>query len=133
MQTKTELTLEQTQQGVSDEVLVSIEGVEELKRNVKIKGEKKEALLTLRQKPGLDIAHAVGVMSRYMVEPDLTVKGYVDSDYAGDLDGKYVATAQANKESVWLKMLLEDLRTKQEKITPFCDNYSALYLARNPT
>ncbi|GJS76576.1 retrovirus-related pol polyprotein from transposon TNT 1-94 [Tanacetum coccineum] len=52
MQTKTELTLEQTQQGVSDEVLVSIEGVEELKRNVKIKGEKKETLLTLRQKPG---------------------------------------------------------------------------------
>ncbi|GJW22214.1 hypothetical protein Tco_0032836 [Tanacetum coccineum] len=50
MQTKTELTLEQTQQGVSDEVLVSIEGVEELKRNVKIKGEKKESLLTLRQK-----------------------------------------------------------------------------------
>ncbi|GKA74931.1 hypothetical protein Tco_0781309 [Tanacetum coccineum] len=40
MQTKTELTLEQTQQGVSDEVLVSI-------RKVKIKGEKKEALLTL--------------------------------------------------------------------------------------
>ncbi|GJX36634.1 hypothetical protein Tco_0248191 [Tanacetum coccineum] len=52
MQTKTELTLEQTQQGVSDEVLVSIEGVEELKRNVKIKGEKKESLLTVRQKPG---------------------------------------------------------------------------------
>ncbi|GJU67428.1 hypothetical protein Tco_1253687 [Tanacetum coccineum] len=51
MQTKTELTLEQTQQGVSDEVLVSIKGVEELKRKVKINGEKKEALLTLRQKP----------------------------------------------------------------------------------
>ncbi|GJR80779.1 hypothetical protein Tco_0151564 [Tanacetum coccineum] len=48
MRTKTELTLEQTQQGVSDEVLVSIEGVEELKRKVKIKGEKKEALLTFR-------------------------------------------------------------------------------------
>ncbi|GKA76875.1 hypothetical protein Tco_0783336 [Tanacetum coccineum] len=51
MQTKTELTLEQTQQGVSDEVLVSIKGVEELKRKVKIKGEKKKALFTLRQKP----------------------------------------------------------------------------------
>ncbi|GJX57463.1 hypothetical protein Tco_0287360 [Tanacetum coccineum] len=50
-QTKTELTLEQTQQGVSDEVLVCIKEVEELKRKVKIKGEKKEALLTLRQKP----------------------------------------------------------------------------------
>ncbi|GJR19863.1 hypothetical protein Tco_0968390 [Tanacetum coccineum] len=52
METNIELTLEQTQQGVSDEVLVSIEGVEELKRKVKIKGEKKEALLTLRQEPG---------------------------------------------------------------------------------
>ncbi|GKG28494.1 hypothetical protein Tco_0406821, partial [Tanacetum coccineum] len=46
MPTKIELTLEQLQQGVSNDVLVSIEGVEELKRNVWIKGEKKEALLT---------------------------------------------------------------------------------------
>ncbi|GJT32035.1 hypothetical protein Tco_0922454 [Tanacetum coccineum] len=47
MQTKTELTLEQTQQGISDEVLVSIEGVEELKRKAKIKGEKKKPSLNL--------------------------------------------------------------------------------------
>ncbi|GKB20650.1 retrotransposon protein, putative, unclassified [Tanacetum coccineum] len=47
-----ELVLEQTQQGTSYEVSVRAEGVEELKRKVKIKGEKKEALLTLRQKPG---------------------------------------------------------------------------------
>nr|GEV95998.1 retrovirus-related Pol polyprotein from transposon TNT 1-94 [Tanacetum cinerariifolium] len=40
--------------------------------------------------------------------------------------------AQASKEAVWLKMLLEELRHKQKKITPFCDNQSALYLARNP-
>ncbi|GJV84522.1 retrovirus-related pol polyprotein from transposon TNT 1-94, partial [Tanacetum coccineum] len=46
MPTKVELTLEQSQQGVSDDVLVSIEGFEELKRNVQIKGEKKEALHT---------------------------------------------------------------------------------------
>ncbi|GJR83826.1 hypothetical protein Tco_0154611 [Tanacetum coccineum] len=46
-----ELVLEQTQQGTSYEVSVSAEGVEESKRKVKIKGEKKEALLTLRQKP----------------------------------------------------------------------------------
>nr|GEV59372.1 hypothetical protein [Tanacetum cinerariifolium] len=44
MATKIELTLEQSQQGVSNDVLVSIEGVEELKRNVWIKGEKKAAL-----------------------------------------------------------------------------------------
>ncbi|GJR51476.1 hypothetical protein Tco_1401997 [Tanacetum coccineum] len=46
-----ELVLEQTQQGTSYEVPVSAEWVEELKRKVKIKGEKKEALLTLRLKP----------------------------------------------------------------------------------
>ncbi|GJS95084.1 hypothetical protein Tco_0802052, partial [Tanacetum coccineum] len=140
-----------------------------------------------------DIAHAVGVVSQYMAEPsrghwedvkrilryvkgtsdvalcfgdsDLIVTGYVDSDYAGDLDGsksttgyvftlsgrivswvsklqsvvamstteaEYVASAQASKEAVWLKMLLEELGHKQEKITLFCDNQSALYLARNP-
>nr|GEZ97300.1 hypothetical protein [Tanacetum cinerariifolium] len=56
-------------------------------------------------------------------ESDLTVTGYVDTDYAA---------AQASKEAVWLKMLLEELRHKQKKITPFCDNQSALYLARNP-
>ncbi|GKD68754.1 hypothetical protein Tco_1322844 [Tanacetum coccineum] len=44
--TEMELVLEQTQQGTSHEVSVSAKGVEELK----IKGEKKEALLTLRQK-----------------------------------------------------------------------------------
>nr|GEY72072.1 hypothetical protein [Tanacetum cinerariifolium] len=46
--TEMELALEQTQQGTSHEVSVSTEGVEELKRKYKIKGEKKEALLTLR-------------------------------------------------------------------------------------
>ncbi|GJV65987.1 hypothetical protein Tco_1476815 [Tanacetum coccineum] len=140
-----------------------------------------------------DIAHAVGVVSRYMAEPgrehweavkrilryikgtsyvalcfgesDVIVKGYVDSDYAGDLDrsksttgyvfticggtvswvsklqsvvamsttkAEYIAAAQASKEAVWLKMLLEELRHKQEKITLFCDNQIALYLSRNP-
>ncbi|GJX34540.1 retrovirus-related pol polyprotein from transposon TNT 1-94 [Tanacetum coccineum] len=140
-----------------------------------------------------DIAHAVGVMSRYIAEPGkkhweavkrilryikgtsdvalcyeesgLTVKGYVDSDYAGDLDGsksttgyvftlsggivswvsklqsvvamstteaEYVAAAQASKEAVWLKMLLEELGHEQDNITLFCVNQSTLYLARNP-
>ena len=39
--TEIELELEQTQQGSSDEVSVSTEGVEELKRNDMRKGEKK--------------------------------------------------------------------------------------------
>nr|GFC56960.1 hypothetical protein [Tanacetum cinerariifolium] len=52
MPTKIELTLEQSQQGVSNDVLVSIEGVEELKRNVWIKGENKKALPTLEAETG---------------------------------------------------------------------------------
>nr|GEU51127.1 hypothetical protein [Tanacetum cinerariifolium] len=48
--TEMELVPEQTKQGTSYEVSVSAEGVEEFKRKVKIKGEEKEALLTLRQK-----------------------------------------------------------------------------------
>nr|GEW49440.1 hypothetical protein [Tanacetum cinerariifolium] len=44
MPTKIELTLEQSQQGVSNEVLVSIEGVKELKRNIWIKGENKAVI-----------------------------------------------------------------------------------------
>ncbi|GJY42890.1 hypothetical protein Tco_0431103 [Tanacetum coccineum] len=47
-------------------------------------------------------------------------------------EAEYVAAAQASKEAVWLKMLLEELGYKQEKINLFCDNQSALYLARNP-
>nr|GEW42067.1 retrovirus-related Pol polyprotein from transposon TNT 1-94 [Tanacetum cinerariifolium] len=47
-------------------------------------------------------------------------------------EAEYVAVAQASKEAVWLKMLLEELGYEQEKISLFCDNQSALYLARNP-
>nr|GEZ48932.1 putative hydrolase/acyltransferase [Tanacetum cinerariifolium] len=52
MPTKIELTLEQSQQGVSNDVLVSIEAVEKLKRNVWIKGENKAALPTLTVETG---------------------------------------------------------------------------------
>lgn len=140
-----------------------------------------------------DIAHAVGVVSRYMANPgrehwnvvkrilryikgtsgvalcyggsDFIVRGYVNSDYTGDLDkskstagyvftltggavswvlklqsvvatstieAEYVAAAQASKEAVWLKMIMEELGHEQENIPLFCDSQSALYLARNP-
>ncbi|GJY94231.1 hypothetical protein Tco_0510592 [Tanacetum coccineum] len=54
MPTKIELTLEQSQQGVSNDVLVSIEGVEELKRNVWIKGLKKVKRVK-RKKPSTQL------------------------------------------------------------------------------
>ncbi|GJU50948.1 MAK10-like protein [Tanacetum coccineum] len=65
-----ELVLEQTQQGTSYEVSVSAEGVEELKRKVKIKGEKKEALLTLRQKSEHQSdTHVITVKMEILLEP----------------------------------------------------------------
>ncbi|GJS62535.1 hypothetical protein Tco_0657319 [Tanacetum coccineum] len=70
-----------------------------------------------------DIAHAVEVVSRYMAKPDVAMS---------TTEAEYVAVAQASKV-VWLKMLLEELGQKQEKITLVCDNQSALYLARNPS
>lgn len=140
-----------------------------------------------------DIAQAVGVVSRYMVNLgkehwnavkrvlryikgttyvalcygglDFTVRGYVDSNYASDLDKsksttgyvfaltggavswvsklqsvvatsttkvEYVTATQASKEAVWLKMILEELGHKQEKVSLFCDSQSALHLAMNP-
>ncbi|KAH9689148.1 Integrase catalytic domain-containing protein [Citrus sinensis] len=139
-----------------------------------------------------DIAQAVGAVSRYMANPggehwiavkrilryirgtsdvvlcyrgsEFTIRGYVDSDFAGDLDkrksttgyvftlagavvswvsklqtvvalstteAEYMAATQACKEAIWMQRLLEELGHKQEKIYVFCDNQSALHIARN--
>nr|GEU29277.1 hypothetical protein [Tanacetum cinerariifolium] len=63
--TEMELELEHTQQGSSYDVSVSAEGVEECKRNIKIKGENKAALLTLKQRPvGFNsLVHTLGALS----------------------------------------------------------------------
>ena len=47
-------------------------------------------------------------------------------------EAEYVAATQASKEAIWLQMLLEELRHKQEKIALFCDSQSTLHLAKNP-
>ncbi|KAE8697487.1 pentatricopeptide repeat-containing protein [Hibiscus syriacus] len=46
---------------------------------------------------------------------------------------EYVVATQASKETIWLKMLLEELGHNQEYVIMFCDSQSALHLARNPT
>ncbi|KAG9446485.1 hypothetical protein H6P81_012613 [Aristolochia fimbriata] len=99
-----------------------------------------------------DIAHAVGVVSRFMKNPgkehweavkwifrylkgtfdyclcfgrnNIDVKGFVDSDHAGDRDNgealrkvvalssteaEYVAATEASKEYIWLKSLMNEL------------------------
>jgi hypothetical protein len=44
-----------------------------------------------------------------------------------------MATAQACKEAIWMKKLMEEIGHKQEKILLYCDSQSTLYIARNPT
>nr|GEY02016.1 retrotransposon protein, putative, unclassified [Tanacetum cinerariifolium] len=78
MPTKIELTLEQSQQGVSSDVLISIEGIEELKRNVWIKGENKEALATLKAETGS--IHMLSVSLRYTKHQDSRIKNQESSN-----------------------------------------------------
>nr|GEW07664.1 Gag-Pol polyprotein [Tanacetum cinerariifolium] len=69
MPTKIELTLEQSQQGASNDVLVSIEGVEELKRNVWIKGKNKAAPTILKAETGS--IHMLSVFTKTASEEDI--------------------------------------------------------------
>ncbi|KAE8660160.1 acyl-CoA dehydrogenase family member 10-like [Hibiscus syriacus] len=107
-----------------------------------------------------DIAQAVGVVSRYMANPgkehwntvkrilryikgtlnnllcygrsNLLINGYVDSDYAGDLDKSKSTTGYVFKVTGGV-MLLEELGHNQEHVSLFCNSQSVLHLARNPT
>ena len=48
-------------------------------------------------------------------------------------EAKYVVAAEATKEIVWLRKILEYLQEKQENSTPLLvDNTSAIKLAKNP-
>ena len=44
-----------------------------------------------------------------------------------------MAATEAVKEAIWLKGLLSDLGVIQENIAVFCDNQSAIFLAKNLT
>ncbi|GJS71475.1 hypothetical protein Tco_0704316 [Tanacetum coccineum] len=113
-----ELVLEQTQQGPSYEVSVSVEGVEELKRKVKINGEKKEALLTLRQKLDsilqagnpvkeillkLNLPDHRSILTDSKIHIKMVMEGKVDSSKA--LDAGLVVTEcnEKKSESQWLR------------------------------
>ncbi|GKD07018.1 retrovirus-related pol polyprotein from transposon TNT 1-94 [Tanacetum coccineum] len=101
-----------------------------------------------------NIAHAVGVVSRFMSNlgrehwevvkwllrylkgtskatlyfsrKEVVLKGFSDSEYGGCLD------SEAGKELVWLKNFLEELDRAQTECVLFCDNQSAIHLAKNP-
>uniref|UniRef100_A0A2N9FLA5 CCHC-type domain-containing protein n=1 Tax=Fagus sylvatica TaxID=28930 RepID=A0A2N9FLA5_FAGSY len=106
-----------------------------------------------------DLAHAVSTVSRYMANPGRehwnavkwifrylkgtaehgilfsrqprtnSVVGYVDADYAGEVDDRRSTTAA--KEALWLKGLVKELGLNQGGVQMHCDSQSAIYLAKN--
>ena len=49
------------------------------------------------------------------------------------MEVEYMAATELVKEVIWLKGLLGDLEVIQENIKVFCDNQSAIFLAKNQT
>ena len=47
-------------------------------------------------------------------------------------EAEYVAITEASKEMVWLKFFLKELDKEQNNSVLFCDNQSAIHLAKNP-
>eukprot|EP00253_Pinus_taeda_P015684 PITA_15684 len=103
-----------------------------------------------------DISFVVGILSRFMQKPyfdgdketGVSTSGYAMSIGSGAVswrsrkqsvpadstkEAEYVAAAEATKEIVWLRKILEDLQGKQVQSTPLMiNNTSAIKLAKNP-
>ncbi|CAH9126150.1 unnamed protein product [Cuscuta epithymum] len=47
-------------------------------------------------------------------------------------EAEYMAIAEAAKEMIWLKNFLSELGMKQGDCDLYCDNQSAIHLAKNP-
>ncbi|KAG8481491.1 hypothetical protein CXB51_026341 [Gossypium anomalum] len=112
-----------------------------------------------------DLSYAVSAVSRYMANPgkehwkavqwilrylrgttDVCLQfgrtedgviGYVDADFAGDLDrrrsltAEYMAITEACKEAIWLKGLFSELNKDLQISTVFCDSQSAIFLTKD--
>ncbi|KAG8478601.1 hypothetical protein CXB51_028410 [Gossypium anomalum] len=119
-----------------------------------------------------DLSYAVSAVSRYMANPGKEhwkavqwilrylrgttnvclqfgrtkdgVIGYVDTDFAGDLDrrrsltvalsttkAEYMVITEACKEAIWLKRLFGELNEDLQISTVFCDSQSAIFLTKD--
>eukprot|EP00253_Pinus_taeda_P004116 PITA_04116 len=84
-------------------------------------GEKETGVSTLRYTMSLGSGDVSWRSLKQSVPADSTTKA------------EYVAAAEATKEIVWLRKILEDLQVKQVQSTPLMiDNTSVIKLAKNP-
>uniref|UniRef100_A0A2N9HLL9 Reverse transcriptase Ty1/copia-type domain-containing protein n=1 Tax=Fagus sylvatica TaxID=28930 RepID=A0A2N9HLL9_FAGSY len=80
-----------------------------------------------------DIAHAVGVVSRYMSNPGKQHWEAVKWILRYLKEAEYVVVTEVGKEMVWLQGFLEELGQRQKKGILHSDSQSAIFLAKNPT
>eukprot|EP00253_Pinus_taeda_P012373 PITA_12373 len=90
----------------------------------------------------LYIAHAVGVLSRFMSKPgkehwtavkqvfQTGMEIWIREDLQVEVE--YMAATHASKEVVWLQILCSSMRLVHGAIRIDCDNQSAIFLAKNP-
>ncbi|GJX46901.1 hypothetical protein Tco_0272091, partial [Tanacetum coccineum] len=99
-----------------------------------------------------DLAHAVGVVSRFLSNPDSDLAGNKDNmkstsgylmTFAGGAvswqsrlqkcvalsttEAEYVAATKACKELLWLKRFLQELGFKQQRYAVLCDNQTVFH------
>eukprot|EP00253_Pinus_taeda_P028794 PITA_28794 len=102
-----------------------------------------------------NIAHAVGVLSKFMSKPDWagyldqrrSTSGYVFNLFRGAVswmskkqsivvlsttEAEYMAATHARKEAVWLQRLCSSMHLVQGAIRIVCDSQSATFMANNP-
>ncbi|GJY74723.1 retrovirus-related pol polyprotein from transposon TNT 1-94 [Tanacetum coccineum] len=81
-----------------------------------------------------DLAHAVGVVSRFLSNPGGAVSWQSRLQKCVALsttEAEYVAATEACKELLWLKRFLQELGFKQQRYAVLCDNQSTIHLAKN--
>ncbi|KAG8649480.1 hypothetical protein MANES_08G099111v8 [Manihot esculenta] len=78
-----------------------------------------------------NIAHAVGVVSRYISNP---VKKHWEAKCVSisSTETEYIAVAEAENEIIWLTNYLEELDKKQLDNVLFTNSESAIQLVKNP-
>ncbi|GJV58461.1 putative RNA-directed DNA polymerase [Tanacetum coccineum] len=80
-----------------------------------------------------DLAHAVGVVSRFLSNPGaVSWQSRLQKCVAlSTTEAEYMAATEACKELLWLKRFLQELGFKQQRYAVLCDNQSAIHLAKN--
>jgi hypothetical protein len=57
--------------------------------------------------------------------------GGITIGWISTTEAEYVAATEASKEMIWLQRFMEELGKKQENNMLYCDNESAIHLAKN--